>query len=200
MKLARTLRDAGVSVELPPEEMKFKKALGRADKLDARYALIIGGDEVASQQYTLKRLADGHSEASLTRATKDVAFTLTYNPSLFTPTGTGTGDSTGTGSTFTMGTISGVDAAHAKVTFTWHNSAGLTGAIVLGDILGNVPNSAANLYKGKELLDSVATPPALVNDKIFLGTTHGDVVCLAAKSGEVLWTAAIGELLFIQSG
>ena len=59
VKLARTLRDAGVSVELPPEEMKFKKALGRADKLGARYALIIGGDEVASSQYTLKRLADG---------------------------------------------------------------------------------------------------------------------------------------------
>jgi histidyl-tRNA synthetase len=59
VKLARMLRDAGVSVELPADEMKFKKALGRADKLGARYALIIGGDEVASQQYTLKRLSDG---------------------------------------------------------------------------------------------------------------------------------------------
>ena len=62
VKLARTLRDAGISVELPPEEMKFKKALGRADKLGARYALIIGEDEVASQQYTVKRLADGEQK------------------------------------------------------------------------------------------------------------------------------------------
>src|SRR5207245_2840655 len=77
-------------------------------------------------------------------ATKDVVFTLTYNPTLFAPTGASTGDSTGTGSTFTMGTISNVDAAHSKVTFTWHNGTGLTGTVVLGDILGDVPNSAAN--------------------------------------------------------
>ena len=38
--------------------MKFKKSLGLADKLGARYALIIGEDEVASGTYTLKRLAD----------------------------------------------------------------------------------------------------------------------------------------------
>ncbi len=46
--IARKLRDAGFAVELPPEEMKFKKSLGLADKLGARYALIIGEDEVAS--------------------------------------------------------------------------------------------------------------------------------------------------------
>jgi len=53
------LRDAGLSVEMPPEEMKFKKSIGLADKLGAKYALIIGEDEVASGRYTLKRLADG---------------------------------------------------------------------------------------------------------------------------------------------
>jgi histidyl-tRNA synthetase len=57
--LARQLRDAGLAVELPPEEMKFKKALGLADKLGARHAVIIGEDEVTSGQYTLKQLADG---------------------------------------------------------------------------------------------------------------------------------------------
>jgi histidyl-tRNA synthetase len=56
--IARKLRDAGFGVELPPEEMKFKKSLGLADKLGARYALILGEDEVASGTYTLKRLAD----------------------------------------------------------------------------------------------------------------------------------------------
>ena len=59
VKIARKLREAGVGVELPPEEMKFKKSLGLADKLGARYALIIGEDEVASGQYSLKNLADG---------------------------------------------------------------------------------------------------------------------------------------------
>jgi histidyl-tRNA synthetase len=58
VRIARKLRDVGVSVELPAEEMKFKKSLGLADKLGARYALIVGEDEVASSMYTLKNLAD----------------------------------------------------------------------------------------------------------------------------------------------
>jgi histidyl-tRNA synthetase len=49
-------------VELPPEEMKFKKSLGLADKLGAKYAVIIGEDEVASGTFTLKRLADGEQQ------------------------------------------------------------------------------------------------------------------------------------------
>ena len=56
--LARKLRESGLSVELPGEEMKFKKSLNLADKLGARYALIIGSDEVASGNFTLKRLVD----------------------------------------------------------------------------------------------------------------------------------------------
>jgi histidyl-tRNA synthetase len=58
LSIAKKLRERGVSAELPTEEMKFKKSLGLADKLGARYALIIGEDEVASGEYTLKRLAD----------------------------------------------------------------------------------------------------------------------------------------------
>jgi histidyl-tRNA synthetase len=56
---ARKLREAGLRVELPPVEQKFGKALGQADKLGSRYALILGEDEVASGQWTLKTLADG---------------------------------------------------------------------------------------------------------------------------------------------
>jgi len=59
VKIARTLREAGFSVELPGEEFKFKKSLNLADKLGARYALIIGSDELASRTFALKRLADG---------------------------------------------------------------------------------------------------------------------------------------------
>jgi len=50
----------------------------------------------------------------------------------------------------------------------------------------------------KPLLDSVLTPPVLVNDKVFLGTTFGDVYCLSAESGEVLWEAAIGDAIGFQ--
>jgi histidyl-tRNA synthetase len=58
VQIAQKLRANGVSVELPAEEMKFKKSLGLADKLRAQYALIIGEDEVAAGTYTLKKLAD----------------------------------------------------------------------------------------------------------------------------------------------
>jgi histidyl-tRNA synthetase len=60
--LTKKLRSAGLSVELPGEEMKFKKSLNLADKLGARYALIIGSDEVASASFTLKRLADAEQK------------------------------------------------------------------------------------------------------------------------------------------
>src|SRR5690348_11142836 len=62
VRLARVLREAGRSVELPPEEMKFRKAFERADKIGARYVLILGEDEIASGQLTVKRLADGKQE------------------------------------------------------------------------------------------------------------------------------------------
>jgi histidyl-tRNA synthetase len=62
VRLTKKLREAGLSVELPGEEMKFKKSLTLADKLGARYALIIGSDEVTSGNFTLKRLADAEQK------------------------------------------------------------------------------------------------------------------------------------------
>jgi histidyl-tRNA synthetase len=62
VRLARVLRDAGRVVELPPEEMKFRKAFERADKIGARYVLILGEDEIKAKQVTIKRLADGKQE------------------------------------------------------------------------------------------------------------------------------------------
>ncbi|HKS80685.1 MAG TPA: histidine--tRNA ligase [Candidatus Acidoferrales bacterium] len=62
IQITRKLREAGVAVELPAEEMKFKKSLGLADKLGARYALILGEDEVASKQFTLKNLSTGKQD------------------------------------------------------------------------------------------------------------------------------------------
>jgi histidyl-tRNA synthetase len=59
LRAAKDLRNAGFSVELPPTELKFGKALGRADKLGSRYALILGDNEVSEGSWTLKTLADG---------------------------------------------------------------------------------------------------------------------------------------------
>jgi histidyl-tRNA synthetase len=59
IRAAKDLRAAGYRVELPATEQKFGKALGQADKLGARYALILGEDEVTSGDWTLKTLADG---------------------------------------------------------------------------------------------------------------------------------------------
>jgi histidyl-tRNA synthetase len=67
VRAAKTLRHAGYRVELPASEQKFGKALGHADKLGARYALILGEDEVSSGDWTLKILADG-SQAKYTES------------------------------------------------------------------------------------------------------------------------------------
>ncbi len=67
--LARKLRDLGLAVEMPAAEMKFGKSLSLADRLGARYAVILGEEELAAKQFTVKRLADGEqkklSEAEL---------------------------------------------------------------------------------------------------------------------------------------
>ena len=59
IRAAKDLRKSGFSVELPPTELKFGKALERADKLGSRYALILGDNEVSEGLWTLKTLADG---------------------------------------------------------------------------------------------------------------------------------------------
>ncbi len=60
--LARKLREMGVAVELPAMDMKFGKSLSLADRLGARYAVIIGDEELAAKQVTVKRLADGEQK------------------------------------------------------------------------------------------------------------------------------------------
>jgi histidyl-tRNA synthetase len=67
--LGRKLREQNFAVELPASEMKFGKSLSLADRLGARFAVILGEDEIATKEFTVKRLADGEqkrlSEADL---------------------------------------------------------------------------------------------------------------------------------------
>jgi histidyl-tRNA synthetase len=84
VRLARVLRGEKHTVELPPEEMKFRKALERADKMGARYVLIIGEDEIASDMLTIKRLADGKQEKISEEALVDF-----FRPPVLTKEGPG---------------------------------------------------------------------------------------------------------------
>ena len=64
-RLARELRRRGVAVELS-EQTRLRRALEVANKTGARYALILGDDELAAATYTLKDMATGEQE-SVTR-------------------------------------------------------------------------------------------------------------------------------------
>jgi histidyl-tRNA synthetase len=58
-KLARELRRSSVSVSLGDESFRLKKSLETASKVGARYALILGENEVNSGQFALKNLSTG---------------------------------------------------------------------------------------------------------------------------------------------
>jgi len=55
--LARDLRRAGLSVEIA--EGKLKRAMELANKLGARYALIVGDNEIAAGRFALKNMSTG---------------------------------------------------------------------------------------------------------------------------------------------
>ena len=62
-KLARELRESGVSVEMGYEPAKLKKALGTASKSGARFAVIIGEGELESGLFQVKDLDSGQQES-----------------------------------------------------------------------------------------------------------------------------------------
>jgi outer membrane protein assembly factor BamB len=77
----------------------------------------------------------------------------------------------------------------------------------LGDTLHCVDSQSEKpfwkkaLWEGageRELLDSELTPPAIVNDKLFVGSVRGDVFAVAALSGDVLWNVNVGEPVIFQ--
>jgi histidyl-tRNA synthetase len=60
--LARDLRRDGLSVELAPEG-KLKRSMELANKLGARYALIVGDDEIGRGEYALKDMQSGEQRS-----------------------------------------------------------------------------------------------------------------------------------------
>ena len=67
LQVAETLRDGlpGLSIVVNLEGGNFKKQFKRADKSGAALALVLGGDELAAQQVTLKPLRDQGEQQQL---------------------------------------------------------------------------------------------------------------------------------------
>jgi histidyl-tRNA synthetase len=61
-RLARELRRAGLSVELPPDP-RVKRAMELANKANARFAVILGEDEMARGEAAVKDMATGEQRA-----------------------------------------------------------------------------------------------------------------------------------------
>jgi histidyl-tRNA synthetase len=55
-QLAREMRAAGLAIELGDEQFRLKKSLETADKLGTRHVIIVGENEVASQQFAVRDL------------------------------------------------------------------------------------------------------------------------------------------------
>ena len=61
--LASQLRRAGVGTEISYHPIKLKKAMGAASKLEVRYTIIIGEEEVASGNYQVKDMRSGEQQS-----------------------------------------------------------------------------------------------------------------------------------------
>ncbi|MFW9603976.1 MAG: His/Gly/Thr/Pro-type tRNA ligase C-terminal domain-containing protein, partial [Trichlorobacter sp.] len=70
------LQKQGIRVELDYESKSLKSQMRRADKLAARYSLVLGDDELVSNTIQLKRMDDG-SQQSLRFDATTIADALT---------------------------------------------------------------------------------------------------------------------------
>jgi histidyl-tRNA synthetase len=61
-RLTAELQDLGLWVETDCEGKSIKSQLRRADKLHARYSMVLGDNELASGRISLKRMEDGSSQ------------------------------------------------------------------------------------------------------------------------------------------
>jgi histidyl-tRNA synthetase len=64
-KLAAELRRTGLKVAVYPETAKLPKQFKYADKIKARVALVLGPDEIANNQVTIKDLSTGNQQTVL---------------------------------------------------------------------------------------------------------------------------------------
>ncbi|MCZ6900179.1 MAG: His/Gly/Thr/Pro-type tRNA ligase C-terminal domain-containing protein, partial [Bacteroidetes bacterium] len=60
LQTVRELRKQGLTVEIFPDTVKLKKQLNHAHKKSIPFVIILGPDEIANNQLTLKNMATGH--------------------------------------------------------------------------------------------------------------------------------------------
>ncbi len=65
LPLVSQVRQAGIAAELYPEPVKLKKQFTYADKKNIPYAVVIGTNELASEQYSLKNLRTGDAGSTV---------------------------------------------------------------------------------------------------------------------------------------
>ena len=65
LKLARALRQQGISVDLDYRARALRKQMSYADQLGARFLLVFGDDEVASKRGKLKEMDTGEEREVL---------------------------------------------------------------------------------------------------------------------------------------
>jgi histidyl-tRNA synthetase len=63
LKIASTLRESGIPVILDGEERSIKNSLKRADRLNVKYVIIVGEDEIKAGRLTIKNLESGEQFA-----------------------------------------------------------------------------------------------------------------------------------------
>jgi len=62
LPIVQQLRNAGISAELYPSSAKLKKQMAYADAKNIPYVILIGGDEMASAELTLKDMQSGEQK------------------------------------------------------------------------------------------------------------------------------------------
>jgi histidyl-tRNA synthetase len=62
MKLASELRDQGLTIDLGDESFRLKKAFDTAEKLGAKYVIIVGENEVKADTFAVKDLKSGEQK------------------------------------------------------------------------------------------------------------------------------------------
>jgi len=67
LKLARELRDAGLVVDVGDEGFRLKKSFEAAEKMSARYVVIVGENEIAAGAFAVKDIKKGE-QATVNRA------------------------------------------------------------------------------------------------------------------------------------
>jgi outer membrane protein assembly factor BamB len=101
------------------------------------------------------------------------------------------------------GHVSGLWAYQGSKPFIWHGRV----YSAVGDTLHCADPRTQEVYWKKrlydrpdqaEVLDNLLTPPAVVNGKLFVGTILGEVCCLSAEAGEVIWRDALDEPVIFQ--